>query len=84
MDDQKSEQILRKLSQQLQLAREKNEMSKQELSKLSGVDRATIRYIENPDENPTILTLIKVALALDLDLGSIISESFEDAVNSDD
>jgi len=84
VDDQKSEQILRKLSQQLQLAREKNEMSKQELSKLSGVDRATIRYIENPDENPTILTLIKVALALDLDLGSIISESFEDAVNSDD
>ena len=56
-------------------------MSKKELARLAGVDRSTIRYVEDPDGNPTILTLIRVSLSLGIDLGGLISQCVEENTN---
>ena len=75
--EQQSEAILREIGEQIKAAREKAGISKNQLSSLAGIDRSTIRYAESPGDNPTILTLIKIGIALKLDIGSLISESVQ-------
>lgn len=41
---------------------------------MSGMDRTTVAFIEDPDKNPTIYNLIRYALALEIDLGSLLSD----------
>jgi len=38
-------------------------VSKKSLANTAGFDRSTARYIENPENNPTLLNLIRYALA---------------------
>lgn len=46
-------------------ARYEKDMTQQELSNLSGIDRADISKLENGNANPTIETLKRLAKALD-------------------
>ena len=46
-------------------ARDKMGMTQSQLSKITGIDRSDISRLENADANPTVLTLQKIAVALD-------------------
>lgn len=63
------------LSRRLAQAREARGISKKALAGLADIDRATVKFIEDEEENPTILNLIRYGLALKLDVGKILSES---------
>lgn len=62
------------LSKRLAQERESRGLSKKGVAALADIDRATVKFIEDEDENPTILNLIRYALALKLDVGQILSE----------
>lgn len=62
------------LSKRLAQERELREVSKKTLAGMADIDRSTVRFIERPDENPTILSLIRYGLAMNLDVGKILSE----------
>lgn len=38
------------------------------------MNRSTIAFIEDPEKNPTIYNLLRYALALEIDLGGLVSE----------
>jgi len=65
------------LSRRLAQAREARGISKKSLAGLADIDRATVKFIEDEEENPTILNLIRYGLALKLDVGKILSESLQ-------
>ena len=48
--------------------REKQSLSQEKLSKLSGVSSSHIGYIENGEREPTISVLCKIAKALHVDI----------------
>ncbi len=48
--------------------REKQDLSQEKLSKLSGVSASHIGYIENGEREPTISVLCKIARALKVDI----------------
>ena len=61
------------LSQRLAQERMRLGVSKKKLAMESGMTRSTVAFIEDPAENPTIYNLLRYALALGIDLGSVIS-----------
>jgi putative transcriptional regulator len=44
------------------------------VAELTGLNRTAIGHIEGKKRNPTLLTCLKIAEALEVDLGKIISE----------
>lgn len=72
--DDTASQIVSDLSKRLAQEREAAGVSKKALATMAGFDRATARYIEDPDENPTLLNLIRYGLAMKLDVGKLLSE----------
>lgn len=74
MPDDTASQIVSDLSKRLAQEREAAGVSKKALAAMAGFDRSTARYIENPDENPTLLNLIRYGLAMKLDVGKLLSE----------
>ena len=51
--------------------REKQCLSQEKLSKLSGVSSSHIGYIENGEREPTISVLCKIAKALNVDINDL-------------
>ncbi|WP_009959075.1 helix-turn-helix domain-containing protein [Verrucomicrobium spinosum] len=67
-------QINAELSRRLAQERVARGISKKKLAGLAGMDRTTVSFIEDPEKNPTIYNLIRYALALEIDLGVLLSE----------
>jgi putative transcriptional regulator len=44
------------------------------VAELTGLNRTAIGHIEGKKRNPTLLTCLKIAKALDVDLGKIITK----------
>jgi DNA-binding XRE family transcriptional regulator len=65
------------LSNRLAEERENRGVSKRTLADDADIDRATVKFIEKPEENPTVLNVIRYALALKLDVGKILSECLQ-------
>ncbi len=65
------------LSKRLAQERQSRGFSKKSLAGLADIDRSTVKFIEDPEENPTILNLIRYGLALKLDVGKLLSECLE-------
>lgn len=62
------------LSKRLAQEREYRGISKKSLAALADIDRSTVKFIEDEEENPTILNLIRYGLALKLDVGKLLSD----------
>lgn len=77
MSDDAANDINAELSNRLAQERESRGLSKKGLAKLADIDRSTVKFIEDPEENPTILNLIRYALAMKLDVGKLLSEYLE-------
>jgi transcriptional regulator with XRE-family HTH domain len=56
----------------LQAAREGREWSKYEIARRSGVSQSMLGRVERGLRNPTLETVLKLAIALEVDLGDII------------
>lgn len=84
MNESSIDEIKAELSRLLAAAREEKGISKRKLSEKSGLTRFTIGFIENPEKNPTINSLLSYALALDVDLGKLISKAKTNVGNGAD
>ncbi len=77
MSDDDAAKINVELSKRLAQERQSRGFSKKGLAGLADIDRSTVKFIEDPEENPTILNLIRYGLALKLDVGKLLSECLE-------
>jgi transcriptional regulator with XRE-family HTH domain len=65
--------ILKTLAENVAAARRQRGFTQVQLAQTSGVNLATIRDLERARYNTTILTLLRVADALDVDLDALVS-----------
>lgn len=63
------------LAQNLVAARKRLEFTQDQLSQRSGVARAVIAHIERQARNPKLITLAKLAAALDVSLETLLSDA---------
>ena len=63
--------ISEKISKKVKLERNKRDLSQQELAMRAGVDKNTIWKIETGQVSPTIITLEKIAKALEIDFATL-------------
>ena len=56
----------------LRAEREKRDLSLQVLARKSGISRQTISYIEQEVQSPSLDTLLRITLAMEVDLAKII------------
>jgi len=61
--------------EKLKEIRLKKGYSHYKIADLTGLNRTAIGHIEGKKRNPTLLTCLKIAKALDVDLGKIISKT---------
>ncbi|MCB1784494.1 MAG: helix-turn-helix transcriptional regulator [Alphaproteobacteria bacterium] len=52
--------------------RKERGVSHDKLAEMTGLSRATISFVENHKRNPTLITCLKIAKALDVDLADIM------------
>ena len=63
--------ISEKICKKVKLERNKKDLSQQELALRAGVDKNTIWKIETGQVSPTIVTLEKIANALEIDFATL-------------
>lgn len=71
--DRHAESYVRLVMGRLRDARLAKGMSKNRLATLAGIDPKTVSFIEKGERSPTLHTLAKVARALGLSLGEVVS-----------
>lgn len=76
MNPKKIERIVestqRQVSEKLVELRESHGLTQLQLSELAGIDRKTINRIENGHFSPSIDTLTRLALALQVSIGDLL------------
>lgn len=72
MRDNQSEQLASCVVAELARVRKERGISHEKLAEMAGLSRASISYIENNKRNPTLLSCLKIARALDVDLAEVI------------
>ena len=68
------EPALVRLGENIRLLRKDKEISQEELAHQANLDRTYISGVERGDRNPTILSSLKIARALDVDLTVLMKE----------
>lgn len=63
--------ISNKISKKIKLERNKRDLSQQELALRAGIDKNTVWKIETGQVSPTIITLEKIAKALEIDFATL-------------
>lgn len=66
------EKYYKELAKNIRIERAKNNISQLELAEMSGISVETIGQIERESANPTLSTLIAVALALKISLNDLV------------
>lgn len=75
MHRNKAESIILSLAGQLVALRKKLGLSHEVLAKRAGVTRAAISFIESGKRKPTLLILLKMATAMEVDLSSLLRKA---------
>ena len=73
-EDSQLDSMTQALAKKLHAERERQELSKNELSQRAGISRQAIRLIEEGERQPGIYTLLLLAKALDVKLWQIIKD----------
>jgi transcriptional regulator with XRE-family HTH domain len=63
------------LGEAIRLARKQRGVSQEKLALIAGVDRSYVGRIERGDNNVAILTLLKLAQALDISVSDLTKEA---------
>jgi transcriptional regulator with XRE-family HTH domain len=72
---QSPEEVVCKVVRLIRKERERQGISMNALSERSGLSQAMISLVERDLRNPTLDTLLRIANALDLDLGKMLSKA---------
>lgn len=67
--------ISSEVARQLRKEREKRELSLNVLAQKAGLSRQTVSYVEQEVQSPTLETLLRITVALDVDLEDVIAEA---------
>ena len=70
--NRKDDNLLRKLGKQIKVERTKKDLTQEKLAELAKLTMLTIGSIENGKSAPTIITLSKIAEALDIKLCDLL------------
>lgn len=71
MDDK---YILDKISDNIRIARLQKRISQEKLAEMVDISTKYLNMIENRKANPTIVIVVKICIALDIELNSIWTE----------
>ncbi len=71
--NRKDDNLLRKLGKQIKVERTKKDLTQEKLAELAKLTMLTIGSIENGKSAPTIITLSKIAEALDIKLCDLLN-----------
>jgi transcriptional regulator with XRE-family HTH domain len=63
------------LGEAIRRVRRKQEISQEKLALMAGVDRSYVGRVERGDNNVAVLTLLKLAQALDVSLKDLMKEA---------
>jgi transcriptional regulator with XRE-family HTH domain len=69
------------IAENIKKARLERQLSVEQLAKRAGLTKGYVSKIENSDKAPPLSTLTKIASALNIDLGSLLSANSEKAEN---
>ena len=75
MRDKASEKLAAEIISELMKVRKDKGVAHEKLAEMTGLSRATISFVENHKRNPTLITCLKIAKALDVDFDKIIKKS---------
>jgi transcriptional regulator with XRE-family HTH domain len=71
--------ILAEVARLMGEERKRLKLSKNKLAYLSGLNQSTVSRLENHHDNPTLDSLIRVAAALNLNLGDVLRKAIQNA-----
>lgn len=74
-----SNSILRAFGNHLRALRVQKGLSQERLAELAGLHRTYLGGVERGERNPTLLTLAKIAKALDLSISELLDLSSHDS-----
>ncbi len=66
--------ILEKVADNIRIARLKKRLSQEKLAEMVDISTKYLNMIENRKANPTIVIVVKICMALDIELNSIWAE----------
>ena len=75
LSQQRQHPALIALGEAIRLARHKQGISQEKLALMAGIDRSYIGRVERGDNNVAILTLLKIAHALNVGLKDLMKEA---------
>ena len=75
LTQQRQHPALISLGEAIRRVRLKQEISQEKLALMAGVDRSYVGRVERGDNNVAVLTLLKLAQALDVSLKDIMKEA---------
>lgn len=63
--------ILEKVADNIRIARLKKRLSQEKLAEMVDISTKYLNMIENRKANPTIVIVVKICMALDIDINSV-------------
>ena len=75
LTQQRQHPALISLGEAIRRVRLKQEISQEKLALMAGVDRSYVGRVERGDNNVAVLTLLKIAQALDVSLKDLMKEA---------
>lgn len=76
--EQQRQKIIKRIIDALRTERLKQGLSQNKLAELSGIDHTMVLRVEKQERMPTIDTLLRMAGALKIELGSVITDASSD------
>jgi transcriptional regulator with XRE-family HTH domain len=74
MSNESEQSILLRFGQQVRNLRQKKSISQEELAARAGVHRTYIGMIERGEKNATIITMIKLTVALEIEITELLKD----------
>ncbi len=65
-------EIIRQVAETIRIERHRNRLSQQELAEKAGITTKYLNLIENQKSNPTIIVVIQICEALNINLDELI------------
>lgn len=69
-----NEEIIRRVADTIRIERLKKKLTQQKLAELVGITLKYLNSIENRKANPSIIVVVKICLALDINLDRLIEK----------
>ena len=65
-------EIIRRVAETIRIERLRKKLSQQELAEMVGISTKYLNLIENEKSNPTVVIVVQICLALDINLDKLL------------